>query len=145
MFESFLNVSNLDELFDRVKACWASTFGARVLFYRIKQGMAAEMPVAVVVQRMINSEKSGVIFTSDPSTRDSSRMIIEAVWGLGEAIVQGAVTPDRHVLDKRSLSAIDSAVARKEFLLAWDDAKHSTEQIDLAGDSKGDAAVLTPE
>jgi pyruvate,water dikinase len=56
MFESFLNVSGPDELLDRVKACWASTFGARVLFYRIKQGMPVEMPVAVVVQRMIDSE-----------------------------------------------------------------------------------------
>lgn len=145
MFESFLNVSGADELLERVKACWASTFGARVLFYRIKQGMPAEMPVAVVVQRMIDSDKSGVIFTSDPATHDSTRMIIEAVWGLGEAIVQGAVTPDRHVLDKRSLEVVDSVIARKEFRLAWDDETHSTRQIDLEGDPKGDAPVLTSD
>ncbi|HEY9226465.1 MAG TPA: PEP/pyruvate-binding domain-containing protein, partial [Gemmatimonadaceae bacterium] len=125
MFESFLNVANKDELFARVKDCWASTFGARVLFYRVKQGMPISMAVAVVVQRMVDSDKSGVIFTSDPATHDSSRMIIEAAWGLGEAIVQGAVTPDRHVLDKQSLSVLDSTIAQKEFALAWDDAQRS--------------------
>src|SRR5690348_12107903 len=65
MFESFLNVRGEAALLRRVKECWASTFGARVLFYRLKQGMPAEMPVAVIVQRMIDSEKSGVMFTVD--------------------------------------------------------------------------------
>ena len=144
MFESFLNVANKRELLDRVKDCWASTFGARVLFYRIKQNLPAEMPVAVVVQQMINSEKSGVIFTSDPAARDSSKIVIEAAWGLGEAIVQGAVTPDRHVLDKQSLSVTDSAIAQKEFLLAWDDDKQSTVRVDLSDDHRADAPVLAP-
>src|SRR5262245_2741409 len=144
MFESFLNVASKAELLDRVKECWASTFGARVLFYRIKQNMPAEMPVAVVVQQMIASEKSGVIFTSDPAARDSSRIVVESAWGLGEAIVQGAVTPDRHVLDKQSLAVIDFAIAQKEFLLAWDDAKESTVRVDLSNDQRADAPVLTP-
>jgi pyruvate, water dikinase len=144
MFESFLNVTNKRELLDRVKDCWASTFGARVLFYRIKQKMPAEMPVAIVVQQMIDSEKSGVIFTSDPATRDSSKIVVEAAWGLGEAIVQGAVTPDRHVLDKQSLAVAESAIAQKEFLLTWDDAKQSTIRVELSNDQRADAAILTP-
>jgi len=144
MFESFLNVANTPELIARVKDCWASTFGARVLFYRIKQNMPGEMPVAVVVQQMIDSEKSGVIFTSDPAARDSSKIIVEATWGLGEAIVQGAVTPDRHVLDKESLEVIDSAIAQKEFLLAWDDTRQSTARVDLSNDQRAAAPVLTP-
>jgi len=143
MFESYLNVGGKEELIDRVKGCWASTFGARVLFYRIKQGMPLEMPVAVVVQRMINSDKAGVIFTTDPATQDSSKIVIEAAWGLGEAVVQGSVMPDRHVLDKDSLSEVDSTIARKEFLLAWDDKKHSTERVDLAADTRAEAPVLT--
>src|SRR5690606_28994535 len=61
MFESFLNVRGGEELIRRVKDCWASAFGARVLFYRIKQGMLEEAPVAVVVQKMVNAEKSGVL------------------------------------------------------------------------------------
>lgn len=145
MFESFLNVVGREEFIKQVKACWASTFGARVLFYRIKQNMPLEMPVAVVVQRMVNSEKSGVMFTSDPSTRDPSRMVIEAAWGLGEAVVQGAVTPDRHVLDKRSLTALETAIAQKEFLLAWNDEEHATSRIDLTNDPRADAPVLTAD
>lgn len=143
MFESFLNVSGKPAVIESVKACWASTFSARVLFYRIKQGFALEMPVAVIVQRMVNSEKSGVIFTSDPATRDPSRLVIEAAWGLGEAVVQGAVTPDRHVLDKQSLSAIVTEIAQKEFLLTWDDVKGSTIRVDLTGDPRAKAPVLT--
>ena len=145
MFESFLNVSGKAALIENVKSCWASTFGARVLFYRIKQNMPLEMPVAVVVQRMVSSEKSGVMFTSDPSTHDASRMVIEAAWGLGESVVQGAVTPDRHVLDKKSLSVLDTAIARKEFLLTWDDKKQSTTRIDLSGDPRADKPVLTTD
>jgi len=143
MFESFLNVSGKVAVVDAVKRCWASTFGARVLFYRMKQKFPAEMPVAVVVQRMVNSEKSGVMFTTDPSTRDASKMVIEAAWGLGEAVVQGSVTPDRHVIDKPSLTVVATEIAEKEFLLAWDAGKQSTIRVDLAGDRRARAAVLT--
>jgi pyruvate,water dikinase len=143
MFESYLNVHGEVALLQAVKECWASTFGARVLFYRIKQGMPRAMPVAVIVQRMVNSEKSGVIFTTDPATRDSSRMVIEAAWGLGEAVVQGAVTPDRHVLGKATLALLSSDIAEKEFMLAWDAAKGATVRTDLAGDARAKAPVLT--
>jgi pyruvate, water dikinase len=143
MFESFLNVVGASAVVDAVKACWASTFTGRVLFYRIKQGLPAEMPVAVIVQRMVNSNKSGVMFTSDPATRDSSRIVVEAAWGLGEAVVQGAVTPDRHVLDKASLGVVMTQIARKEFLLAWDAASHATIRVDLTTDPRASAPVLT--
>jgi pyruvate,water dikinase len=143
MFESFLNVRGHDELMHAIKACWASTFGARVLFYRLKQGLPVEMPVAVVVQHMVNSEKSGVMFTADPATHDAGRIVIEAAWGLGESVVQGAVTPDRHVLDKKSLAVIESHVAEKEFLLTWDDASERTTRVDLRGDPRAVAPVLT--
>ena len=143
MFESFLNVSGDTALLDAVKACWASTFGARVLFYRLKQGLPAEMPVAVIVQLMVDSEKSGVIFTSDPASRDPSRMVIEAAWGLGESVVQGSVTPDRHVLDKQSLSVVSTTIAEKEFLLALDQEKQATVRVELGGDPRATAPVLT--
>jgi pyruvate,water dikinase len=143
MFESFLNVSGKAAVVDAVKGCWASTFGARVLFYRIKQNFPLEMPVAVIVQRMVNSEKSGVMFTTDPATRDSSHMVIEAAWGLGEAVVQGAVTPDRHVIDKTSLAVVATEIAEKEFLLAWDAGTQSTARVDLKGDPRAKAPVLT--
>jgi pyruvate, water dikinase len=126
-----------------VKGCWASTFGSRVLYYRLKQHLPGDMPVAVVVQRMVDSEKSGVIFTSDPASRDSSRLVIEAVWGLGESIVQGAVTPDRHVVDKASRRVLESVIAEKEFLLRWDKASGQNVREDLAARPAAKAAVLT--
>ena len=143
MFESFLNVSGKAALVEAVKACWASTFGARVLFYRLKQGLPSEMPVAVIVQRMVDSDKSGVMFTTDPASRDPSRMVIEAAWGLGESVVQGAVTPDRHVLDKQSLSLVTSNIAEKEFLLTLDAKQQATVRVDLGGDPRAKAPVLT--
>jgi pyruvate,water dikinase len=144
MFESFLNVATKAGVLGAVKGCWASTFSARVLFYRIKHHLPVEMPVAVVVQRMVDSEKSGVMFTTDPATRDSTRMVIEATWGLGEAIVQGAVTPDRHVLSKQNLSVVSTSIAEKEFLLAWDEAGRTTNRIDLIGQPRSKEPVLTP-
>ena len=141
MFESFLNVSGAEELVKRVRSCWASTFHARVLYYRIRNGMAAEMPVAVIVQRMIQSEKAGVLFTVDPATRNPDLMVVEAAWGLGEVVVLGQVTPDHYVLDKKSLEIRSRAVNRKEFMLARTDAGATT-RIELASDPRATAAVL---
>lgn len=145
MFESFLNIRDKAGLVDAIKRCWASTFGARVLFYRIKQGMPAEMPVAVVVQRMVDAQKSGVIFTTDPATCDAGRMIIEAIWGLGEGIVQGAVTPDRHVLEKGSLHLTSTDLGEKESLLAWDSGTQKMTRYELKGDPRSKAPVLTSD
>jgi pyruvate,water dikinase len=142
MFESFLNVRGRDDLIARVKQCWASTFGARVLFYRIQRGFPAEMPVAVIVQRMVGADKSGVIFTADPATRDRSRIVIEAAWGLGEVVVQGSVTPDRYVLDKQSLAVVDERIGEKSFMLTLDSAHAVTKRVELAGDPRATARVL---
>ena len=144
MFESFLNVRGATSLLDTVKRCWASAFGARVLFYRLKQGMPGEMLVAVIIQKMIDSEKSGVIFTTDPASRDAAKLVIEAAWGLGESVVQGAVTPDRHVVDKKSLHVLQTSIAQKEFLLEWDERSKATARIQLAGDTRAGAPVLSP-
>lgn len=144
MFETFLNVAGKAALLDAVKRCWASAFGARVLFYRLKQGLPGEMLVGVVVQAMIDSDKSGVMFTADPASHDESRILIEAAWGLGEPVVQGAVTPDRHVLDKNSLDLVSSSIAEKEFLLEWNKDTNATERIDLKVDRRARAPVLTP-
>ena len=145
MFESFLNVHGRDELLRRVKSCWASTFHARVLFYRLRQGMPAEMPVAVVVQAMIGADKAGVMFTVDPASRDRSRIVIEAAWGLGEVVVLGEVTPDRYVLAKDSLAVLDTAIAEKEFMLVRDPDTGSTMRVDLAADPRASARVLSED
>jgi pyruvate, water dikinase len=78
--------------------CWASLFGARVLAYRAGRGITEEPAIAVVVQRMVESDGPGVMFTADPSTGDRSRIVVEAAFGLGEVVVGGPVEPDTYVL-----------------------------------------------
>lgn len=97
--ETYLNVSGDDEVYARVVDCWASFFSERALFYRFRKGSLMDLGMAVVVQKMLDPIKSGVIFTVDPVNRRRDRMIIEAVFGLGEQVVSGAVTPDHYVVD----------------------------------------------
>ena len=146
MFESFLNVQGEEDLLNHVRACWASSFGARVLFYRQRQGFAAEMPIAVVVQRLINAEKSGVMFTADPATHDRNRIVVEAAWGFGEVVVGGQLVPDRYVLEKSTLRVLDARVNEKEFLLARGNADTGKLlSVDLRGDSRASARVLSDD
>jgi len=97
--ETFLNVTR-EGLLDRVKRCWASLFTQRAIYYRQEQGFDHDLVnIAVVVQRMVDAEKSGVMFTSHPST-GAHEAIIEAAWGLGEAVVSGSVSPDNYHVDR---------------------------------------------
>ncbi|HET9611901.1 MAG TPA: phosphoenolpyruvate synthase [Acidimicrobiales bacterium] len=100
MNETFTNVSGDDELVDRVVACWASLWSPRVVAYRATRELADEPAIAVVVQRMVDSVTSGVMFTADPSTGDRGRMVVEAAIGLGEVVVGGQVEPDTYVIAK---------------------------------------------
>ncbi|KKP94794.1 MAG: Phosphoenolpyruvate synthase, partial [Candidatus Levybacteria bacterium GW2011_GWA2_36_13] len=103
--ETFLNVSGDSVLLHKVKQCWASLFDARAIFYRHENKFDhLKIGIAVPVQKMIQSDNSGVMFTVDPLTNDKSKIIIEAIYGLGEMIVQGQVTPDHYEVDKNSLS-----------------------------------------
>jgi pyruvate, water dikinase len=100
MNASFTNVIGLPNVLARVKDCWASLYGERVLAYRAEQQLTEEPAIAVIIQEMIFSEESGVMFTADPTTGAPDRMIIESVFGQGEAIVSGRVQPDTYILDK---------------------------------------------
>ena len=100
MNASFTNVIGLPNVLARVKDCWASLYGERVLAYRAEQKLTEEPAIAVIIQKMIFSEVSGVMFTADPTTGALDRMIIESVFGQGEATVSGRVEPDTYVLDK---------------------------------------------
>jgi pyruvate, water dikinase len=144
MFESFLNVRGDDELLAHVRRCWASAFGARVLYYRVKQAVPGEALIAVVVQRMVNSEKAGVLFTVNPATNDASAVVIEAAFGLGEVVVAGQVTPDRYEVDKRTGHLRASQIGRKAFLLRRDPAGAGNVRIDLPEEA-GAAPVLSRE
>lgn len=102
--DSYLNVKGEAYLLKKVKECYASLFTQRAIYYRHEQNFDhSKVGLAVVVQQMIESEKSGVAFSIDPVTNDKNKIVIEAIFGLGEYIVQGKVTPDHYEVDKRSL------------------------------------------
>ncbi|MCL2509561.1 MAG: phosphoenolpyruvate synthase [Methanomassiliicoccaceae archaeon] len=102
--ETYLNVKDEADLYDKVRKCWSSLFTARAIAYREKQGFAhSGVKLAVVVQKMVNSEVSGIMFTVDPHS-GAKNIIIEAGYGLGEAIVGGEVTPDTYDVDKSKMT-----------------------------------------
>ncbi len=100
MNETFTNVRGGDELVARVVDCWASLWSPRVIAYRAGQALTDEPAIAVVVQQMVDSDASGVMFTADPATGDRDTLVIEAAFGLGEVVVGGQVEPDTYVLSK---------------------------------------------
>ena len=100
MNETFTNVQGGEELVDRVVACWASLWSPRVVAYRATQRLLDEPAIAVIVQRMVDSDASGVMFTADPATGDLGSIVIEAAFGLGEVVVGGQVEPDTYQLSK---------------------------------------------
>jgi pyruvate,water dikinase len=112
---TFLNVRGEKEVVAAVQGCWASLFEPRAIFYRHQQGFDHfKVGIAVPVQKMVQSQASGVMFTIEPVTSDSSKIIIEAVYGLGEAIVSGEVTPDLYIIDKKGLTIGSKKIARQE-------------------------------
>jgi pyruvate,water dikinase len=104
---SYLNCTEKNVV-EKVQHCWASLFTPRAIFYRFEKGMHGKrISVAVVVQKMVNSEVSGIAFSVHPVTEDYNQLIIEAGFGLGEAIVSGSVTPDSYVVEKEPRRIID--------------------------------------
>ena len=115
---TFLNVQGGKEVVAAVQGCWASLFEPRAIFYRHHQGFDHfKVGIAVPVQKMIQSQASGVMFTLEPVTSDSSKIVIEAVYGLGEAIVSGEVTPDLYIIDKEGLRISTKKIGRQEWQL----------------------------
>jgi len=113
--ETFLNVYGEDDLFDKIRKCWSSLFTARAIAYREKQGYAHEdVKLAVVIQKMVNSEISGIMFTVDPHS-GAKDIIIEAGYGLGEAIVGGEVTPDTYVIDKSKMDITKKRISTQKW------------------------------
>lgn len=111
--ESYLNVTEKN-LLESVKKCWASLFTPRAIFYRFEKKLAdSQVSVAVVIQKMIQSEVSGICFTVHPVTEDPNQMVIEAGWGLGEAIVGGMITPDTYIVKKSQITNNKSQVNSK--------------------------------
>ena len=98
--ETYLNTDGLAEVLANVVRCWLSFFTERAVFYRREKGSLDDVAMAVVVQQMVDSQKSGVLFTVDPVGGRRDRMVVEAARGLGEAVVSGEVTPDNYTLSR---------------------------------------------
>ena len=112
--ETFLNVRSADEIVKATVKCWSSLFTPRAIFYRNEKGFAHEKVfISVGVQEMVNSRAAGVMFTLDPVTGDTSRIVIEGNHGLGESVVSGAVTPDDFVVDKATLRVLERRIMKK--------------------------------
>ncbi len=112
---TLLNIQGGKEVVTAVQECWASLFEPRAIFYRHQQGFDHfKVGIAVPVQKMVQSQASGVMFTLEPVTSDSNKIVIEAVFGLGEAIVSGEITPDLYVVDKDSLEIITKKTVNQE-------------------------------
>ncbi|MFC1726960.1 phosphoenolpyruvate synthase [Patescibacteria group bacterium] len=112
--ETYLNVKGEANVVQTVRDCWASLFEARAIFYREEKGFKhMKVGMAVPIQKMVSSDVSGVMFTIDPITNDKKSLIIEAIYGLGEYIVQGKVTPDRYLVRKSDLKILDIYVAKQ--------------------------------
>jgi phosphohistidine swiveling domain-containing protein len=109
--DTFLNVEGEENVLAAVKKCWASLFNARAIHYREKNNFKHDQAfLSVVVQKMVNAEKAGVMFTTNPINKSREEMIIEACFGLGEKLVSGEITPDSFIIDKKQ------ETAKQEFL-----------------------------
>ena len=113
MNETFTNTWGEAEVLDRVLDCWTSLYGERVVSYRAGRGVDEEPAIAVVVQEMVDSERSGVMFTADPSTGDRGRIIVEGAFGLGEVVVDGQVEPDTYAVAKDGPRLVEVRVGQK--------------------------------
>lgn len=112
--ETYLNVRGEDQLVHYVRKCWSSLYTPRAIFYRSEKGFEHDRVwIAVGVQQLVPATASGVAFTMDPVTGDPSKIVIEAAWGLGEAVVAGRVRPDRFVVDKSTLRVLEAEVVSK--------------------------------
>ncbi|MCD6360068.1 MAG: phosphoenolpyruvate synthase [Armatimonadetes bacterium] len=132
---TFLNIQGEARVITAVQECWASLFEPRAIFYRHQQGFDHfKVGIAIPVQKMVQSEASGVMFTIEPVTSDTGKIVIEAIHGLGEAIVSGEVSPDLYILDKEKLSINIKKIGKQEYKLIRNttpDAKETNIQVPL--------------
>ena len=114
MFETYLNVTGIEDVLDKVKRVWSSAYTARAIALRANKDiplMGDELGVAVT--KMVNARSAGIAFTMDPVTADTSKIIIDANWGLGEGVVSGAESVDRFVVDKKTFAILDTYIGKK--------------------------------
>jgi len=136
-YETYLNVVGESDVITAIKKVWSSTFNPRSLASRCKKGISLSSdPIGVAVLKMVNAQAAGIIFTADPNTGDTDRMIIEANWGLGESVVAGKVIPDVYTLDKKSLEIHSKKLGQKSEYVVFREAGVANEETPLDKRSK---------
>ena len=131
--DTYLHISGEEELMKHVRRCWASLWTARAIYYRVKQDFDHfEVSLSVVIQKMVNSEKSGVMFTANPVDSNTNEIMINASWGLGEAVVSGTVTPDEYLVNKKTKAIDEKHIAEKNIMVVKRKDGVGTEEIKIA-------------
>ena len=142
--ETYLNVRGADEVVAAVKNCWASLWTAQAISYRHQNGIDQDsVAMAVVAQIMVASEVSGILFTANPATGERSEIIINASFGLGEAVVSGQVTPDTYIVDRETLKPKETIIGPKAQKII-SDGEQGTKMEDVA-ESERDQSSLSEE
>jgi pyruvate, water dikinase len=127
--DTFLNVLGETNVLHRVRDCWSSLFTSRSIFYQVKKHYDHfKIGVAVPVQKLINSEISGICFTANPVTNNKKEIIVETIWGLGEYIVQGKITPDQHIIEKNTWKIISESHIEQDVQLVRS-STHETKEV----------------
>jgi pyruvate,water dikinase len=141
---TFLNVKGSEEVVKAVKKCWASLFEARAIYYRdMNKFEHLKVGLAAIVQRMVQSDKSGVMFTVDPVTNDESLIVIEAGYGLGEAIVSGLIIPDLYKVDKATWKLASKEVFKQETMITK--VREHNEQIEVPSERQEEQKLSDEE
>ncbi|SHH56072.1 phosphoenolpyruvate synthase [Anaerosphaera aminiphila DSM 21120] len=131
--DTYLHIRGEEELVKHVRMCWASLWTSRAIYYREKQNFDHfDVSLSVVIQKMVNSEKSGVMFTANPINNNVDEMMINASWGLGEAVVSGTVTPDEYIIDKKTKKIIEKNIASKNSMVIKKSSGVGTEEVSVA-------------
>ncbi len=140
---TYLNIAGSEHVVDAVQGVWASLFEPRAIFYRAAHGFDhLEVGIAVPVQKMVQADKSGVMFTVDTVTNDPSKIEIEAGLGLGEAIVSGSIIPDRYLVDKETLGIVEKNIARQAWKITMVEGRNRRVDVPPA---EGEAQKLTDD
>ncbi|HHV79883.1 MAG TPA: phosphoenolpyruvate synthase [Firmicutes bacterium] len=117
--DTYLNVKGIESVLTSVKKCWASLWNARATSYREKHGFNhMSVYLSVVVQKMVDADRAGVAFSTNPVNRSTAEIMINASWGLGEAVVSGQVTPDEYIVEKGSFRIKEKIVSDKKIMAA---------------------------
>ncbi len=142
--ETYLNIRGAAMVLDAVKRCWASLWTARAIGYRAHHSIAPQdVSLAVVVQELVSADASGILFTANPLTGDRDQVVINAAWGLGEAIVGGQVTPDTFALDRASEKIVRQEIAEKSVMTVC--TPEGTREEPVPTDKRKEAAITSAQ